>query len=190
MIDAYTIGITLALNNGVSEGLATVRRDLIALNTVVDGSATRLKHLTRATADLQIRPGITEIFKQVSTTPVRDRGGKTTPGSPDLSRLDPSLFAPSWPDMLLAATTLTPAFPSAAQPSADVGVVSVDRPNIMSSEVRSPTLNESRSLPVISQDWGQGVTMADFAPIHYPPQSLSATSTPVMPGTGSGGHLL
>ena len=75
MIDAYTIGITLALDNGVSAGLATIRRDLIALNSVVDGSATRLKHLTRAAADLHSHPGVVE---RTSGIPRHRRAGALT----------------------------------------------------------------------------------------------------------------
>jgi hypothetical protein len=56
MVDACTIGITLALDNGVSEGLATIRRDLSTLNGVVDSSAVRLNQLTRVGADLQYWP--------------------------------------------------------------------------------------------------------------------------------------
>ena len=32
MIDAYTIGITLALDNGVAAGIAAIRQDLAALD--------------------------------------------------------------------------------------------------------------------------------------------------------------
>jgi hypothetical protein len=45
MIDAYTIGITLALEDGVSEGILAIRRDLAALDVAVAGSAARLLEL-------------------------------------------------------------------------------------------------------------------------------------------------
>src|SRR5208282_2305267 len=79
MIDAYTIGITLALDNGVAKGLATIRRDLTALNGVLEGSAMRLKHLTRAAADLRIRPGVAESINKTSTTPARGHGDESAP---------------------------------------------------------------------------------------------------------------
>src|SRR5580704_13260148 len=103
MIDAYTIGITLALDNGVSEGLATIHRDLVALNGVVEGSATRLKHLKRAAADLQIRPSIAEPITGHSATPVpgNDDGAMPIPSEP--MRFDPAAFALSRPDPLMAA---------------------------------------------------------------------------------------
>lgn len=45
MIDAATIGITLALQDGVSEGIATLRRDLSALDRAVEGAAGNLSRL-------------------------------------------------------------------------------------------------------------------------------------------------
>jgi len=45
MIDAATIGITLALNNGVSDGIAQIRRDLAALDAAVNASAAGLTRL-------------------------------------------------------------------------------------------------------------------------------------------------
>lgn len=45
MIDAYEIGITLALQNGVSEGLAAVRRDLGALDQAIAATAVGLARL-------------------------------------------------------------------------------------------------------------------------------------------------
>ena len=62
MIDAYTIGITLALNNGVSEGVAAIRRDLEALDRAVDASAAGLAHLRQAAeAPLLERPPILRV---------------------------------------------------------------------------------------------------------------------------------
>ena len=45
MIDAYEIGITLALQNGVSEGLAAIRRDLGALDQAIAATAQGLARL-------------------------------------------------------------------------------------------------------------------------------------------------
>jgi hypothetical protein len=45
MIDAYTIGITLALEDGASEGILAIRRDLAALDVAVADSAARLLEL-------------------------------------------------------------------------------------------------------------------------------------------------
>ena len=48
MSEAYEIGIKLALDNGVSEGLDLVRRDLSATDVAVEASAARLALFTRA----------------------------------------------------------------------------------------------------------------------------------------------
>ena len=45
MIDAASIGIRLALDDGVSEGIASIRRDLAAFDRAVGGSSANLLHL-------------------------------------------------------------------------------------------------------------------------------------------------
>lgn len=50
MIDAYTIGITLALDDGVSAGVAAIARDLAALDRAIDAGTLRLTKL-RQVAD-------------------------------------------------------------------------------------------------------------------------------------------
>src|SRR5580704_17886579 len=125
MIDAYTIGITLALDNGVSEGLATIRRDLLALNGVVEGSGTRLKHLTCAAAALQIRPGIADSNSKNSTAPMRADGDRAISAHSGSPSLDPGLFAPSQLDLVTVAKALMPWFsPPTTQSIANVGLVS------------------------------------------------------------------
>jgi len=52
MNDAYTIGITLALDNGVSEGIAVIRRDLASLDAAVAGSMAGLAQLRAAAAGI------------------------------------------------------------------------------------------------------------------------------------------
>ncbi len=47
MIDAYTIGITLALEDGVSAGIATIRHDLLAFDRAIQDSAAGLLALRR-----------------------------------------------------------------------------------------------------------------------------------------------
>ncbi|MEO8716063.1 MAG: hypothetical protein ABI369_13720 [Acetobacteraceae bacterium] len=46
MIDAYTIGITLALDDGVSEGIKVVRRELATLDRAIAGTAAGLRALS------------------------------------------------------------------------------------------------------------------------------------------------
>jgi hypothetical protein len=190
MIDAYTIGITLALDNGVSEGLATIRRDLVALNGVVEGGATRLKDLTRAASDLQVGAGVAEPINKSSIAPAGGHGDGSIPVPSDSPRLDPGLFAPSRPDLLMAANPLMSLFSSpAAQPIADVEPMPANRPGITSPEGRALAPGVPSSVPVTSQQLGRGATIADFAPIHYPAQMPSPMPTPTAPSDGSGRDL-
>ena len=54
MIDAYTIGITLALNDGVSAGIASIRRELGMLDLALTGSAAGLRTLHRLGQQLAV----------------------------------------------------------------------------------------------------------------------------------------
>jgi hypothetical protein len=120
MIDAYEIGITLALDNGVSEGLATIRRDLIALNAVVDSSATRLKHLTRAAGDLRIGRTIPEAGQNGPAVPSHKTAIGSTLMSIDSAGLDAGAFGLDSLDLHTTAKTLVPMFvASTAEPTAD-----------------------------------------------------------------------
>jgi hypothetical protein len=186
MIDAYTIGITLALDNGVSVGLATIRRDLIALNGVVEGSGMRLKNLTRAAAALQIRPGIADSNSKSPTAPVRGRGDRAITAASGSPSSDPGLFAPSRLDLPTVAKALMPIFsPPAAQSVANIGMISAGYPGMMSPETPPIIPDFLDSAPVMSREWHQGATIADFAPARYPLETLPATSTGVAPADGS-----
>ncbi len=47
MIDAYTIGITIALEDGVSAGVATIKQDLLALDRAIQATTAGLLALRR-----------------------------------------------------------------------------------------------------------------------------------------------
>ena len=53
MIDAYTIGITLALDNGVASGIAAIRQDLAALDRAVASSTAGLLIMRRLSESLK-----------------------------------------------------------------------------------------------------------------------------------------
>ncbi len=48
MTEAYEIGITLALQNGVSDGIAVIRRDLATLDRAIAATSANLAHLHQA----------------------------------------------------------------------------------------------------------------------------------------------
>ena len=54
VIDAYAIGITLALNDGVSAGIASIRRELGMLDLAISGSAAGLRTLHRLGQQLAV----------------------------------------------------------------------------------------------------------------------------------------
>src|SRR5580698_3359278 len=150
MIDAYTIGITLALDNGVSVGLATIRRDLIALNGVVEGSGMRLKHLTRAAAALQIGPGVANSNNKSSTAPVRGHGDRAITAPSGSPSSDPGLSTPSRLDLLTVAKALMPMFSQpTAQSIADIGMISAGYPDMVSPETPPIVPGFLDSAPVI-----------------------------------------
>jgi len=64
MTEAYEIGITLALQDGVSDGIAIIRRDLAALDRAIAATSANLAHLHQAEATPPSRPG-----SRAQTTP-------------------------------------------------------------------------------------------------------------------------
>lgn len=54
MTDDYTVGIALALDNGVSEGLASIYHEFSTLNGVIDSSAAGLKQLAQIANQLRV----------------------------------------------------------------------------------------------------------------------------------------
>jgi hypothetical protein len=54
MADPYTVGIALALDNGVSEGLASICQDFGTLNRAIDNSATGLKQLRQIADQMKV----------------------------------------------------------------------------------------------------------------------------------------
>jgi hypothetical protein len=186
MIDAYTIGITLALDNGVSVGLATIRRDLIALNGVVEGSGMRLKHLARAAAALQIRPGIADSNSKSSTAPVHGHGNPAITAPSGSPSSDPGFSAPSRLDLLTVAKALMPIFFSpTAQSIANIEMISSGYPGTMSPEAPPIVPDFLDSAPHMSRKWHEGAAIADFAPVRYPLQTMFAASTAAAPADGS-----
>lgn len=88
MIDAYTIGITLALDDGISAGIAAVRRDLLALDRVIGNTAAGLLALRRLGQQVSIvRQDPTQsTLSQVSPTARVSRGS----AAPEADTLSPS----------------------------------------------------------------------------------------------------
>ncbi|MBS0558428.1 MAG: hypothetical protein JSR21_00055 [Proteobacteria bacterium] len=56
MIDAYTIGISIALDDGVSEGIAQIRRELVALDAATKSTISQIDLLRQVAATVTIPP--------------------------------------------------------------------------------------------------------------------------------------
>ena len=88
MIDAYKIGIRLALDNGVSAGLAVVRRDLAALDAAIAHSAAGLVALQKLAGGLvDAGPARRPAARPASRAAARARGpGRRTRAPARLAR--------------------------------------------------------------------------------------------------------
>ena len=172
MVDAYTIGITLALDNGVSAGLETIRRDLVTLNGAADGSATRLIHLTRAATDLQSKPGIVGRSGRDPAPPTPGRVDGPVPTSTDGSQVDPRLFQQSPSNSTLSTKAAMPDLPvSAKQPRAEVGTPSANQTGAMLSSAGLALQDIQRASAEIMACWVQGARASNHFLNGYPAQS-------------------
>lgn len=85
MIDAYTIGIKLALEDGVSAGIAAVRRDLSLLDHAIESTSVELQALGR------LGEHISQIRSEPGTPPPKPTPAikDDLPGKPVLEASDP-----------------------------------------------------------------------------------------------------
>jgi len=108
-MDDYLIGIRLALDNGVSAGLASIRADLSALDAAIAASAEGLRALTETSTHVPLpiqspppRP-VTQPTADLSATAPAVAPGALTPGQGSTSatapvvRIDPPPTAPIAP---------------------------------------------------------------------------------------------
>jgi hypothetical protein len=102
MIDAYTIGVRLTLSDEVSAGLKTVRRELIALDRAVVGSAAGLRALGRIGAEIGARTrtgvGTRDQGPRRQARPTAPTGGRAVaPAAVRSVAAQPSRRAPTAP---------------------------------------------------------------------------------------------
>ena len=135
MIDAYTIGITLALDNGVASGIAAIRQDLAALDRAVASSAAGLLLMRRLSESLKVptpaspaplppashqRPSeVTEFALSPPPTSVAAAPSWVTPSlrlPPPASIGMPALLPPSRGTNQEAEAAPSPVLPSASLP--------------------------------------------------------------------------
>lgn len=117
MIDAATIGITLALNNGVSDGIAQIRRELAALDAAVAVSSAGLTALATQGAGLAApaRAVAALLPAQPRTAPMVAREDAASPSAPE-------------PAVVAIAMAAMPAAPRPQSPEAQPADVPVATP--------------------------------------------------------------
>ena len=138
MIDAYEIGIRLALENGVSEGLAVIRRDLTALDAAIAHSAAGLEALQQL-ASVLLRPALPPMRPPApppAPLPVAE------PAQPDASAPAVGTRAKQSPPVRVEATfERPPAAPAALLPPT---------PPVRPSELSSVRPSEAPARPAIA----------------------------------------
>lgn len=159
MIDAATIGITLALQDGVSDGIAAIRRDLSALDRATDGTAINLGRLSALAATLQNGPlsRLTETLSRAANSA--------------LPRAETPSRAP--PDTNETAMPAAP-FTAPAEHTAPANTPAGIRP----APLPPSTLQEQRR----RDDAAAPPAIASFAP-QTPVPILAGPSPPVLPTT-------
>ncbi len=123
MEDAYLIGIRLALDNGVSAGVAAIRDELKALDGAIADSASNLRQLqalaAQTTAAGFIPPA--RLPALPAPPPVNAEVGPTTQPAPAVQQPDDNRPG------LAPATQLSPVIPNAPGPSAQSTALTASR---------------------------------------------------------------
>jgi hypothetical protein len=207
MIDAYTIGITLALEDGVSDGITAIRQDLTQLDAAVAESTSRILMLRRLAADAGLSAPAGHTIQ--SDTIVRPSGSdrQVAPASPFWTAVQaaktatqsPPVAAPRSPAVapiseVAAATPRTvpsrSTDPLASVPSAlpqltyaSIAPTGVPAPNKDPIPVIQAAPHEpaGRALPLPSKDGVQTLDLVAIARSLTPPASPSKASPPSPP---------
>ena len=133
MIDAYTIGITLSLDDEISQGLTSIRNELIDVNRIVDASTAgliRLRQIAQSSTELATAEAArlaTLAARASAPAPVRPAAKQKPPSDPAPSNLatlphtpppspEPAVQPPR--PAQAAIITAPPAQPSPPTPSA------------------------------------------------------------------------
>ncbi len=198
MIDAYTIGITLALEDGVSAGLATIRADLAVLDRTIAGTAAGLLALRRLGQQVSqvglgdIRPSPSNAppparSAPVALTPAPLAAPASEAGTPDSVLSDrgtparPDRKAPAAPAAMPDAPrpTSVPAIEKQSPvPPPSVHILSAEPPKGKTGESRSRAVSEfaprqPAPAPRIIPDLPRvGPTVTDAPPVRGPDQQL------------------
>ena len=183
-IDAYTIGISLALNNGVSDGIAAIRRDLDALDRAVTASRPGLVHLRQA-ADAATAGAAADVLRLLEMTcraaaQLPRPQGVQSPAPGQTLQPEPPSSPPPAVSAPLEAPTPPPRWPPLSSPEP-----------ARTSDLLTPPLAAPSALPPISLPSPTVILPASRPRLHHvapeaprqdrPASSLPTPSGPVSP---------
>ena len=95
MIDAYAIGTRLALDNGVSEGIATIGRDLTALDQAVGASVDGIASIAKLAEELQAPSPEPQVPMTLAAAALSRRAGLQAQSEPTIVFKVPPTAAPA-----------------------------------------------------------------------------------------------
>lgn len=173
MIDAYEIGIRLALENGVSEGLAVIRRDLSALDAAIAHSAAGLTALQQLAAGV-LTPGL-PAAKPPTPPPARPPAPNVPPAEP-APRPAPVKTEPSTAPVRAESEGVPIRFEAPVRPSASYGPA---QPEIPAAPVPRPMSRAQPAEPAPSRPVVPRVELT-ASPVSAPPVQ-PATIVPAAP---------
>ena len=178
MLEAYEIGISLALQDGVSAGIALIRRDLDALDRAIAATSQNLSRLqVQAGTAAPLRASLPSPPKPPSQVARAAPGPEpqTTPEAPAAVREVPATPAPRppLPEIVIRAepVTTSTAAASAAPPSASTTQKLF--PSEVQAAIRTP-IPTIRDAPQASRVVAQPVGLQTAVPATLPPTQLPA----------------
>ncbi len=137
MIDAYTIGITLALDNGVAAGIAAIRQDLAALDRAIASSTQGFLAMRRLSENLGsatfARPPIVPSTHAEASPTIAEPEVPNSSSPPPPTRLSVSLPLYSAPNVT------APGAPLSAPNSLPPDVTELRPPSVGRSNPAAPT---------------------------------------------------
>ena len=193
MIDAYTIGIQLTLENGVSDGLALVQRDLLDTSKAVEGLTADLAGVRRAADGLGASVAgemarIAQDAQRVTAlrpTPLSTASITSQSSADDVSDIQPpaQIITPKLPPILREARLepLAPALPIVAENVRNVPVTAGVSQTTQVLAPATPSIPISSTMPARS-------TVQPLAPAP-PVRHLSAAAGDNAPRNDSAGAL-
>jgi len=176
MIDAYTIGITLALEDGVSDGITAIRRDLAELDVAVSESAARLLMLRRLAEGLATSIPSRPVVEQIALFAPPTFRHQPAPARIATPVVQEPAQAPVVTPVVREPAAATP--PPAASPIAPLVVMA--RPDGPPSGHRSPVQSSPVERPAATPPAPSSIAIAPLESV-APKATPETRVSPMMP---------